>query len=67
MGQLTENGSGFIFKNGFGGFNGLSNPEAHAGVFRDEDVVAWSRDGLHFGHKVGPGVWRENEGEEKIV
>ena len=45
----------------------MPNAEAHAGVFRDEDVVAWSRDGLHFGHKVGPGEWRENEGEEKIV
>ena len=67
MGQLSENGCGLIFKNGISGFNSLSNSEAHTGVFRDEDVVAWSRDGLHFGHKSGPSVCRENEGEEKIV
>jgi hypothetical protein len=45
----------------------LSDAEAHAGVFRDEDVVAWSGYGLHFSPKNGLPMWRGSEGEEKFV
>lgn len=67
VGQLPQNGSGVFFKNALGGFDGLSDAEAHAGVFRDEDVVAWSGYGLHFSPKNGLPMWRGSEGEEKFV
>jgi hypothetical protein len=45
----------------------LADAKTHAGVLRDENVVAWSRDGLHFRSQPGLRVWRECEGGEEIV
>lgn len=67
MGQLSQNSGGSFFENGFGGFDGLLDAKTHAGVCRDENVVAWSGDGLHFRHQPGLRVWRDYEGEEEIV
>jgi len=45
--EFAEDGGGFFAEEVLSGFEGLLNAEAHAAVFCDEDLVAWSLDGLH--------------------
>ena len=65
--QLSKNGGGACLEDLLGGLDGLADAKAHAGVLCDENVIAWSVDGLHFRPDPAFRVWRDDEGNEKIV